>query len=106
LEDRNAMSKHKVKSPAAAPETTAQELVAPPATTATTTKPESIVDEVFDAVTGWAAQGLGVAKRGLEASARWLDARAKVMGELADRLTSTSRAGAAAPGGSQGTQRA
>jgi hypothetical protein len=103
LEDPNVMSKHKVKRPA--PETTTQDLVAPPeattaATTATTTKPESIVDEVFDVVTGWAAEGLVVAKRGLEASARWLDARAKVMGELADKLSSTSRAGAAAPGGS------
>jgi hypothetical protein len=52
-------------------------------------KPESIVDDVFDAITGWAAQGLTVAKRGLEASARWLDASAKKVGELATKLAST-----------------
>jgi len=49
-------------------------------------KAESIVDGVFDTVTAWAAKGLGVAKRGLEASARWLDARAKVVGDLANKL--------------------
>ena len=51
-------------------------------------KPESIVDDVFDRVTTWAAKGLTVAKRGLEASARWLDGRAKVVGELATKLAS------------------
>ena len=51
-------------------------------------KPESLVDGVFDAVTAWAAQGLTVAKRGLEAGARWLDGRAKVVGELATKIGS------------------
>ncbi|HSO36860.1 MAG TPA: hypothetical protein VLT33_30245 [Labilithrix sp.] len=49
-------------------------------------KVDSVVDSVFDAVTAWAAQGLTAAKAGLEASARWLDARAKVAGELATKL--------------------
>ena len=49
-------------------------------------KIDSVVDTVFDAVTTWAAQGLTVAKAGLEASARWLDARAKLAGELATKL--------------------
>jgi hypothetical protein len=53
---------------------------------ATAKKRESVVDEVFDTVTAWAAQGLVVAKRGLEASAKWLDGRAKVVGELATKL--------------------
>ena len=56
---------------------------------ATTKKAESIVDDVFDTVTAWAAQGLTAAKRGLEASARWLDGRAKVVGDLADKLASS-----------------
>jgi len=47
---------------------------------------ESLADTVFDAVTTWAAQGLGVAKIGLEAGARWLEARAKAAGELATKL--------------------
>ena len=49
-------------------------------------KAESVADTVFDAVTTWAAQGLGVAKIGLEAGARWLEARAKDAGELATKL--------------------
>lgn len=74
------MSKHKEKT---APATeTAKALAAEPSAE----KPESIVDEVFDTVTAWAAKSLSVAKRGLEASARWLDARAKVVGELATKL--------------------
>jgi hypothetical protein len=52
----------------------------------TAKEPESIVDEVFDTVTAWAAKGLAVAKRGLEASARWLDGRAKTVGDLASKL--------------------
>lgn len=87
------MSKHKDKT-AAAESTKALAVEATAATTtaangtdaAATTKPDSIVDEVFDTVTAWAAKGLGAAKRGLEASARWLDARAKVVGELATKL--------------------
>ena len=54
---------------------------------------ESIVDGVFDTVTAWAAQGLTVAKRGLEASARWLDGRAQRVGDLATRIGSPSRGG-------------
>jgi hypothetical protein len=49
-------------------------------------KVDSIVDTVFDTVTTWAAQGLTVTKVGLEASARWLEARAKDAGELAKKL--------------------
>lgn len=99
------MSKHKHKTPAASTtESTQQELTAP-ATSAATTKQDSVVDEVFDTVTAWAAQGLDVAKRGLEASARWLDARAQVVGELATKLASTTRAGTAgaAADAAQGT---
>ena len=74
------MSKHKQKT---APATeTAKALATEPSAE----KPESIVDEVFDTVTAWAAKSLSVAKRGLEASARWLDARAKVVGALATKL--------------------
>lgn len=91
------MTKHKEKK---AEETSKQELTAPPAATAA--KPESVVDEVFDVVTAWAAQGLGAAKRGLEASARWLDDRAKVVGELATKLASTSRASKASSGAAEG----
>jgi hypothetical protein len=54
------------------------------------------VDQVFDKVTAWAAEGLSVAKRGLEASARWLDGRAKVVGELAVKLGSNARPPSAA----------
>lgn len=100
------MSKHKHKTPAASTiESTTQDLTAASASTAAATKPESVLDEVFDTVTAWAAQGLDVAKRGLEASARWLDARARVVGELATKLASTSRAGtaSAAPDAAQGT---
>lgn len=48
----------------------------------------SIIDAVFDSATAWAVYGLGASKRGLEATARWLEARAKVMGELAHKLAS------------------
>ena len=57
--------------------------------------PESIVDGVFDAVTTWAARSLTAAKRGLELSARWLDQRAKVVGELATKIGTSSRSNAA-----------
>jgi len=46
----------------------------------------SVVDQVFDAAFAKAAQALGGAKKGLEASARWLDGRAKFVGELAKKL--------------------
>lgn len=52
----------------------------------TAKKIDSIVDTVFDRVTAWAAQSLTVAKKGLEASARWLDGTAKQAGELATKL--------------------
>ena len=52
----------------------------------TAKKIDSIVDTVFDKVTAWAAQSLTVAKKGLEASARWLDGTAKQAGELATKL--------------------
>ncbi len=47
---------------------------------------DSIVDAAFDAGLAWAVYGLDAAKRGLETSARWLEARAKVIGELATKL--------------------
>lgn len=48
--------------------------------------PGSVVDKVFDAVFAKAAQALVATKNGLEASARWLDGRAKFVGELAKKL--------------------
>jgi hypothetical protein len=84
------MSKHKDKTAAATESTkaVATEATAAIATAAgaTVKEAESIVDGVFDTVTAWAAKSLKVAKRGLEASARWLDSRAKVVGELATKL--------------------
>ena len=56
----------------------------------TTVSPEkthdSVVDKVFDAAFLKAAQALVAAKKGLEASARWLEGRAKFVGELAKKL--------------------
>ncbi len=49
-------------------------------------KKASLVDAAFDKLTAWAAQSLEAAKRGLETSARWLDARAKRVGEVATKL--------------------
>jgi hypothetical protein len=46
----------------------------------------SVVDKVFDAAFAKAAQALVAAKKGLEARARWLDGRAKLVGELAKKL--------------------
>lgn len=46
----------------------------------------SVVDVVFDHLTDLATKGLSVAKRGLEASARWLDSQAKRAGDLAVKL--------------------
>jgi hypothetical protein len=57
-------------------------------TTASESEKESIVDHVFDTVTAWTAKGLEATKRGLEVSARWLDARAKAVGDLATKLSS------------------
>jgi hypothetical protein len=47
---------------------------------------DSVVDTVFDKLTFWATKGLAIAKRGLEASARWLDAQAKRAGHLAEKI--------------------
>ena len=47
---------------------------------------DSIVDKVFDAAFAKAAQALVAAKNGLEASARWLEGRARFVGELAKKL--------------------
>lgn len=76
------MSKNKK----AAPQTT-PELPSTETSSAAAKKPESVVDAAFDAVTAWAAKSLAATKRGLEASARWLDGRAKVVGELATKLS-------------------
>ena len=59
---------------------------------------DSIVDALLDTSTAWAVYALSAARRGLETSARWLDGRAKVMGELATKLgTAAERTPAAAP---------
>jgi hypothetical protein len=55
---------------------------------------DSVIDAVFDTATAWAVYGLGAAKRGFEATARWFDGRAKVMGELATKLETTAPANA------------
>ena len=47
---------------------------------------DSVVDKVFDAAFAKAAQALVAAKKGLEASARWLEGRARFVGELAKKL--------------------
>lgn len=82
------MSKHKNKTATESTKAVAMEATAAIATAAgaAAEETESIVDGVFDTVTAWAAKSLSVAKRGLEASARWLDGRAKVVGELATKL--------------------
>ena len=63
----------------------------PVPTLETDKKRGSVVDTIFDTLTERAAQGLVAAKRALEASARWLDAQAKVVGDLATKLGSTSK---------------
>ena len=57
-------------------------------------------NDEFDTLFAWAARGLGLAQRGLEASARWLDARAKIVGDLAAKLgrAPENAAADAAPG--------
>jgi len=69
-----------------------------------TNEKDSIIDAVFDTATAWAVYGLDAAKRGLETSARWMDARAKVTGELAKKLAAPAvpAAEAASPGTQQG----
>lgn len=47
---------------------------------------DSVVDKVFDAAFAKAAQALVAAKKGLEATALWLNARAQFVGELATKL--------------------
>ena len=63
---------------------------------------DSIIDAIFDSATAWAIYGLGASKRGLEATAHWLEARAKVIGELATKLASPQ--GGAASDEAPGTQ--
>jgi hypothetical protein len=46
----------------------------------------AVVDAIFDVVTSRAAQGLAYAKRALEAAARYLDERAKRVGELGVKI--------------------
>ena len=57
-----------------------------------TKKHESLVDQVFDTVIAKTAQGLVAAKKGLEATARWLEGRAKFVGELATKLAPEAQA--------------
>lgn len=57
-----------------------------PSTPSTEKSHDSVVDRVFDTAFAKAAQALVAAKKGLEASARWLDARANLFGELARKL--------------------
>ncbi|HVH47908.1 MAG TPA: hypothetical protein VM925_36490 [Labilithrix sp.] len=52
---------------------------------------KSVVDALFDALTLRAAKGLFATKDALEKVARWLDARAKLAGELATKLATPSR---------------
>lgn len=65
---------------------------AAPASGETPKKHESLVDQVFDTVIAKTAQGLVAAKKGLEATARWLEGRAKFVGELATKLAPEARA--------------
>jgi len=58
-------------------------------------KKSSVVDTVFDVVTEWTVTGLKGTQKGLEVSARWLDARAKQVGELAQKLAETEEKQAA-----------
>jgi hypothetical protein len=53
---------------------------------------DSVVDKVFDVAFAKAAQALVAAKNGLEASARWLEGRAKFVGELAKKLETEQQA--------------
>jgi hypothetical protein len=68
-------------------ETQAPEAPSPTTASNDDKKPGSVVDTIFDALTERAAQGLVAAKRALEASARWLEAQAKVVGDLATKLS-------------------
>ena len=56
---------------------------------------KSVVDTLFDALTARAAKGLVAAKDVLETVARWLDARAKLAGELATKLSTPGPASSA-----------
>jgi len=49
----------------------------------------SVVDTLFDRLTVQTAKGLVVAKQALETVARWLDDRAKTVGELATKLAAS-----------------
>jgi len=48
---------------------------------------KSLVDTLFDTLTLKTAKGLIIAKDALETVARWLDTRAKLVGELATKLS-------------------
>jgi hypothetical protein len=58
---------------------------------------KSLVDTIFDTVTVQTAKGLVAAKDVLEGVARWLDARAKIVGELATKLSTPSTPTTEAP---------
>ncbi len=69
------------------PENKEEKKVETLASTEAPKEPEkSVVDTVFDVVTDWTVTGLRGTQRGLEVGARWLDARAKAVGELAQKL--------------------
>ena len=56
---------------------------------------KSVVDTWFDMLTLQTAKGLVVAQGALETVARWLDGRAKLVGDLASKLSSTTSGGPA-----------
>lgn len=54
------------------------------------TKSKSTVDTLFDTLTVQAARGLVAAQNALVAVARWLDGQAKIVGDLANKLSTPS----------------
>jgi hypothetical protein len=72
-------------------------------TTEPSTQPEApppsfrgVVDDLFDVLTAQTVKGLVATRDALEVLARWIDDRAKVVGELATKL-STAPSGSASP---------
>jgi len=57
-----------------------------PETQTTEAPAESIVDTIFDTLTERAAKALLIAGRGLSVSAKWLEAQAKLVSDLALKL--------------------
>lgn len=55
-----------------------------------------VVDDLFDVLTAQTVKGLVATRDALEVLARWIDDRAKVVGELATKL-STAPSGSASP---------